>query len=166
VQGNAETRHNLISSIHLKPQRLEAHIAHLEQKHIRAAECCTQHEAYRTEDAEVILVGYGIVSRILRSAVDQGRARGVKLGLFRPVSLWPFPQRELELLATEKSFFVCELSWGQMVEDVRLAVGTHTPLKFYGRKGGMVPTAEEILHEVAEFRQSSFRAGSSVTARA
>ena len=88
-------------------------------------------EAYRTEDAEMILVGYGIVSRILRSIVDQGRARDMKLGLFRSVSLWPFSRHELELLASElKSFFVCELSWGQMVEDVRLAVGTHTPLKF------------------------------------
>ena len=167
VQGNAETRHNLISSICLRHQELEAHILHLEQKYAKAAECCTQHETYRTEDAEIILVGYGIVSRILRSAVDLGRARGVKLGLFRPVSLWPFPGRELEFLATElKSFFVCELSWGQMVEDVRLAVGTHTPLRFYGRKGGMVPTPEEILSEVGKFGKSVFGTTSFATARA
>jgi pyruvate/2-oxoacid:ferredoxin oxidoreductase alpha subunit len=157
VQGNAQTRHNLITSIHLQHQALEAHINHLEEKYKKAEECCTRYEAYRTRDASTILVGYGIVSRILRSVVDQGRAQGMKLGLFRPISLWPFPARELESLSAEpRSLFVCELSWGQMVEDVLLAVGRQVPVGFYGRKGGMVPTAEEILAKVVESTQSPF----------
>jgi pyruvate/2-oxoacid:ferredoxin oxidoreductase alpha subunit len=156
VQGNAATRHNVISSIHLQHQALEDHILSLEAKYAQAAEYCAQCQAYRTEDAEIILVGYGIVSRILRSVVDLGRQQGLKVGLFRPISLWPFPTRELGQLAAElKSFFVCELSWGQMVEDVRLAVGSHIPVHFYGRKGGMVPTTEEVLREVVKLDESS-----------
>ena len=155
VQGNAETRRNAISSIHLQHQALEDHILHLESKYARATECCTQCEVYRTEDAEIVLVGYGIVSRILRSVVDLGRLQGIRLGLFRPISLWPFPTRQLQELAAElKSFFVCELSWGQMVEDVRLAVGTNVPVHFYGRKGGMVPTTEEVLRELMKLKES------------
>jgi len=155
VQGNAATRHNAITSIHLQHQALEDHILHLEAKYAQAIECCSQSQVYRTEDAELILVGYGIVSRILRSVVDLGRLQGLKLGLFRPVSLWPFPARELRQLAAElKSFLVCELSWGQMVEDVRLAVGTHVPVHFYGRKGGIVPTTEEVLREVMKLGES------------
>jgi pyruvate/2-oxoacid:ferredoxin oxidoreductase alpha subunit len=150
VQGNAETRHNVISSIHLQHQALEDHILHLQAKCGRAAEHCTQCELYRTDDAEIILVGYGIVSRVLRSVVDLGRSQGIKLGLFRPISLWPFPNRELEQAAVECKFlFVCELSWGQMLEDVRLAVGTQFPVYFYGRMGGMVPTTEELLREAS-----------------
>ena len=153
VQGNSETRHNVISSIHLQHQALEDHILHLEAKYAQAVEYCSQSQTYRTEDAEVVLVGYGIVSRILRSVVDLGRQRGFRLGLFRPVSLWPFPARELGQLAAElKSFFVCELSWGQMIEDVRLAVGTHIPVHFYGRMGGIVPTTEEVLREVVKLK--------------
>jgi len=150
VQGNGETRHNMISSIHLQYQTLEDHVLHLQTKYQRAAEHCTQCELYRTDDAEVILVGYGIVSRMLRSVVDLGRSQGVKLGLFRPISLWPFSSRELEQAAgASKSLFVCELSWGQMLEDVRLAMGTQFPIYFYGRMGGMVPTTEELFRQVS-----------------
>jgi 2-oxoisovalerate ferredoxin oxidoreductase alpha subunit len=155
VQGNAATRCNVISSIHLQHQALEDHILHLEAKYAQAAEYCAQCQTYRTDDAEIVLVGYGIVSRILRSVVDLGRRQGLKLGLFRPISLWPFPTGELGQLAAElKSFFVCELSWGQMVEDVRLAIGAHLPVHFYGRKGGMVPSAEEVLREVVKLEES------------
>ena len=150
VQGNAQTRQNLISSIRLQPEAMERHINHLEKKYEVAAQCCTRFEAYRTEDAETVLVGYGIVSRILRSVVDKGRARGLRLGLFRPISLWPFPKQELRALAMEgKTFLVCELSWGQMVEDVRLSVGDQAAVHFHGRKGGMVPTPEELLQKIA-----------------
>jgi pyruvate/2-oxoacid:ferredoxin oxidoreductase alpha subunit len=155
VQGNAQTRCNLVSSIYLQHEAMERHINDLEKKYLVAVECCTRFEAYQTQDAEIVLVGYGIVSRILRSVVDQGRARGLRLGLFRPISLWPFPQKELRALAEEsKSFLVCELSWGQMLEDVRLSVGEQSPVHFYGRKGGMVPTPEELLQKIRETEAS------------
>jgi 2-oxoisovalerate ferredoxin oxidoreductase alpha subunit len=151
VQGNAQTRHNLVSSIHLHHEAMERHINELEKKYAVAAECCTRFEAYQTQDAEIVLVGYGIVSRILRSVVDLGRARGKRLGLLRPISLWPFPHKELRALAEEsKNLLVCELSWGQMLEDVRLSVAEQAPVHFYGRKGGVVPTPEELLHKVRE----------------
>ncbi|HVN82164.1 MAG TPA: 3-methyl-2-oxobutanoate dehydrogenase subunit VorB [Terriglobia bacterium] len=151
VQGNAQTRHNLISSIHLRHEAMERHVNDLEKKYAVAAECCTRHECYRTSEADIILVGYGIVSRILRSVVDQARAGSLKVGLFRPISLWPFPGKELRALAEQaKSLLVCELSWGQMLEDVRLAVGDLVPIHFHGRKGGMVPTPEELLRKIQD----------------
>ncbi len=151
VQGNAQTRHNLISSIFLQHEAMEKHINRLEEKYLLASRCCTRFESYLADDAEIVLVGYGIISRILKSVVNKGRAGGLKLGLFRPISLWPFPQTALKVLADEgKSFFVCELSWGQMLEDVRLSVGSQATIHFYGRKGGMVPTPDEVLCRLQE----------------
>ena len=101
-------------------------------------------ETYLPEDADVLLVGYGIVSRVLRSTVDLARQQGVKAGLFRPISLWPFPSQALAAAAKNcRRVMVVELSTGQMVEDVRLAVNGSKPVEFYGRVGGNVPSAEE-----------------------
>ena len=89
------------------------------------------------------------MSRLLRAAVDQARARGLKVGLFRPITLWPFPAREIAVLAQwVETFLTVELSNGQMVEDVRLAVNGERPVRFYSRVGGMVPTAEELLAQI------------------
>ena len=149
VQGNAQTRSHWISSIYLRHEDLETHVNHLEEKYAKAEDCCVLFEGFHLQDAEILLVGYGIVSRILHSVVELGRAHGVKLGLLRPISLWPFPKRELKALTARlKAVLVCELSWGQMVEDVRLVVGDRVPVHFYGRKGGMVPSPEEILDKV------------------
>jgi pyruvate/2-oxoacid:ferredoxin oxidoreductase alpha subunit len=95
------------------------------------------------------VVGFGIGSRVLRSTVDQLRAQGVKAGLFRPITLWPYPGRELrETAKYAKSVMVVELSTGMMVEDVRLSLNGSVPVEFYGRAGGNVPTPEEITAEV------------------
>jgi pyruvate/2-oxoacid:ferredoxin oxidoreductase alpha subunit len=91
-------------------------------------------------------VGYGIVSRVLRSAVDQARKQGMKVGLFRPITLWPFPTRQLQATALRAdNVLTVELSNGQMVEDVKLAVEGRRPVEFYGRVGGNVPSVEELL---------------------
>jgi 2-oxoisovalerate ferredoxin oxidoreductase alpha subunit len=149
VKGTAETRHNMISSIVLEPDALEAHIRHLESKYQLAQELESRHENYLTEDADVLLVGFGIVARVLRSAIDQLRAQGVKAGLFRPITLWPFPSRELrETAKNVKSVLAVELSTGMMVEDVRLALNGSVPVEYYGRVGGNVPSAEEITAQV------------------
>jgi 2-oxoisovalerate ferredoxin oxidoreductase alpha subunit len=103
-------------------------------------------EAYQLDDAEVVAVGYGIVSRVLRSAIAGARKKGLKVGLLRPISLWPFPSKKIRELARRvRSFLVVELSNGQMVDDVRLAVSGAKPVEFYGRMGGVVPTTEELL---------------------
>jgi pyruvate/2-oxoacid:ferredoxin oxidoreductase alpha subunit len=151
VQGNAQTRSNLVSSIYLKHEEQEQHVRHLEQKYTLAEACCTSGESYRTDDADFVLIGYGIVSRILRSTVDLGRQAGLRLGLFRPVSLWPFPKTALqELAAQAQCLLVCELSLGQMVEDVRLAVQDRLPVHFYGRQGGVTPTPQEVLKKALQ----------------
>jgi pyruvate/2-oxoacid:ferredoxin oxidoreductase alpha subunit len=150
VKGTPETRANLITSIYLEPDQLEEHQRRLEAKYIRAhAE--TRHETYQADDAEVLLVGYGIVSRVLRSTVEALRKTGLKAGLFRPISLWPFATEALaEAASRVQKILVVELSNGQMVEDVRLAVNGKVPVEFYGRVGGNVPSVEELQAQVLE----------------
>jgi len=151
VRGTPETRHNLISSIYLETNELEAHQREMEAKYIRAQKAETRYEIYQTEDAEILLVGFGIVSRVLRSAVEQARRQGLKVGLFRPISLWPFPSLSLANSAKNvEKVFVVELSNGQMVEDVRLALDGAVPVEFYGRAGGNVPSVEEIYGALVE----------------
>jgi pyruvate/2-oxoacid:ferredoxin oxidoreductase alpha subunit len=151
VQGTAGTRKNMITSIFLEADDLEEHQRCMEAKYIRARQTEARSEQYRTEDAELLVVGYGIVSRVLRSAVDQARKHGIKVGLFRPITLWPFPSIELAKagLRAEKILTV-ELSNGQMVEDVKLALEGKRPVEFFGRVGGNVPSVEELLAKIEE----------------
>lgn len=146
VRGTAEARRNLITSIYLEPDGLEAHVRKLEAKYRRAAEHETRAEAWRTEDAEIVLVGYGIVARVLKAVVEQARAGGMSVGLLRPITLYPFPSIELQRLSRRtRMFLVVELSNGQLWEDVRLAIEGRKPVELYTRVGGNVPSAEEIL---------------------
>ena len=149
VHGDAATRKNLISSIYLLPEELENHVRHLEAKYTDASRGTAMFEKYKTSDAEIITIGYGIVARILKTAVDRARERGIKAGLLRPITLWPFPTREIAFEAEwAKCFLTVELSNGQMVEDVRLAVNGERPVKFYSRVGGMVPSTDELLEQI------------------
>jgi 2-oxoisovalerate ferredoxin oxidoreductase alpha subunit len=149
VKGTPETRRNLISSIFLEPDDLEDHQRHLERKYQQIQKNETRWELYDADDADLLLVGYGITSRILRSAVEQARSQGQRVGLFRPISLWPFPSQALaRVAANAQKVLVVELSNGQMVEDVRLALNGKVPVEFYGRTGGNVPSVEEIHAEV------------------
>ncbi len=149
VNGTPETRKNMVSSIYLETDDLEDHQRRMEAKYVRAQQTETRREEYRTEDADLIVVGFGIVSRVLRSAVDEARKQGIKVGLFRPITLWPFPSKELAQAAKRADqVFVVELSNGQMVEDVRLALNGTKPVEFYGRVGGNVPSVEELLEKI------------------
>ena len=141
----------MITSIFLEVDDLEERQRKKEAKYIRARQKETRCEQYRTEDAELLVVGYGIVSRVLRSAVDEARKQGIRVGLFRPITLWPFPSKALaqEAMRAEK-LLVVELSNGQMVEDVRLALEGKRPAEFYGRVGGNVPSVEELLEKITE----------------
>jgi pyruvate/2-oxoacid:ferredoxin oxidoreductase alpha subunit len=151
VDGTARTRKNLISSIVLEPEELEAHNRRLQRKYESIANAEVRCETMHTEDADVILVGYGIVSRVLQSVVEVARSEGLRVGLLRPITLWPFPTRLVrELADTARLFFVSELSNGQMIDDVRLALAGKRPVRFYGRMGGVVPTTEEILGQLKE----------------
>jgi pyruvate/2-oxoacid:ferredoxin oxidoreductase alpha subunit len=146
VSGLPEHHQNLVSSIYLEPDRLEAHIRKLEAKYKVAERAETRCECWKTDDAEVILVGYGIMGRILKAVVELARAAGIRAGLLRPISLYPFPEEQIRVLSRRaKAFAVVELSTGQMLDDVRLALAGSRPVEFYGRTGGNVPSAEEVL---------------------
>jgi 2-oxoisovalerate ferredoxin oxidoreductase alpha subunit len=146
VTGTAATRKNLVSSIYLEPDALERHIRKLEARYQRAEREAARAECWRTEDAEVVLVGYGIVGRVLKAVVEQARARGMALGLLRPITLYPFPVEQVRAAGRgAKAFVVVEMSTGQLRDDVRLALDGRRPVEFFSRVGGNVPSAEEVM---------------------
>lgn len=149
VDGTDETTKNLICSIHLSPEDLEKHNTHLLEKYRKVEANEIRYEEYKTDDANVILIGYGVVSRLLISVVDEARRQGKRWGLLRPITLWPFPTEAIRSYVTQADrFFVCELSHGQMLEDVRLAVGNEKPIGFFYRCGGVVPSTEEVYEAI------------------
>ncbi|HUK19019.1 MAG TPA: 3-methyl-2-oxobutanoate dehydrogenase subunit VorB [Bryobacteraceae bacterium] len=147
VTGTAATRRNLVTSIFLEPDLLERHVRKLEAKYREAERCEVRVESWRTDDAEIVLVGYGIVGRVLKAVVEQARSRGIRAGLLRPITLYPFPAQQIRGLARmARMFAVVEMSTGQLVDDVRLALGGLRPVEFYSRVGGNIPEAEEVLN--------------------
>lgn len=160
VHGDAASRKNALTSIYLSHEALEKHELHLAKKYEGICDNEVRYEEYLTEDAEIVVVAYGIVSRVVRSAVDMARHYGIRAGLFRPITLYPFPTQPLAKISqvTER-FLTVELSNGQMVDDVRLALTRghackrRYPCDFYGRMGGCVPSTEEIF-EVIQNRMS------------
>lgn len=154
VRGDAGTRKNLIASIYLSHEELERHNRKLMAKYARATQELPEWRVYRMADAEVVLVGYGIVGRILRSVVDVARQHGIKAGLIRPVTLWPFPSPVIARVAEHvDQYLVVELSDGQMFQEVRNAVNGARPVAFYGRQGGVVPTPSEVFEVLAGLRE-------------
>jgi 2-oxoglutarate ferredoxin oxidoreductase subunit alpha len=140
---------NMIRSLLLKDGALEALNLKLQKKFDLMKKNEIKFEKYKTEDAGIIIVAYGTSSRISRAAVDKLRKKGIKAGLFRPISLWPFPYKALRAICKGKTkFLVVEMSSGQMVEDVRLAVQDDKKVYFYGRMGGSIPSEEEVISRV------------------
>ena len=154
--GKDKSERNLCSSIFLDVEELEEHNWHLYQKYQVVSDLFSEGEykdfaveEHLCDDAEIILVGYGIISRILKTVVEKCRKRGIKAGLLRPKVLWPFPTKVIQRLAEKTANFLCvEMSCGQMVEDVKLAVNGKKPVYFFGRTGGTIPSDFEILNEV------------------
>ncbi len=145
---------NVINSLHIQAPACEKHNIHLQAKYKTIRENEARWETLQTDDAELVLVAYGITSRIAQSAMEQARAAGMKVGLFRPITAWPFPYEALGALAKKaKAFLALELSAGQVVEDVRLAVNGAKPVYFYGRTGGMILSPKEVLGEVTKIMQ-------------
>lgn len=150
VCGNKETRGNLVTSIDLDFKELEEHNIKLQAKYDRIRESEVEYEEYRCEDAKVVLVSYGISSRIAKSAVDAAREEGIKTGLFRPISLFPFPSEELLALAERGcSFISVEMSDGQMRDDIRLATGCKD-VALVSRYGGNLIQRDQILERIRE----------------
>jgi 2-oxoisovalerate ferredoxin oxidoreductase alpha subunit len=151
VTGTRETRRNLVSSLHLDQDEMEAHNRAMEAKYREVERTEVRAEHYQTADAEIVLVGYGIVARILKAVTGQARAEGLRVGLLRPITLYPFPIAHFQRLARHaRMFLVVEMSNGQMVEDVRLALEGVRPVEFYNRMGGNAPSAEELMTVLRE----------------
>ena len=143
----------IVNSLLIEPDKLEAHIKHLEEKYAEIAKNETLYEEYMTDDAEIVLTAYGTVARIAKSAVHMLREKGIKAGLLRPITLYPFPSDAFLKTAQKDSVkkFVCmELSSGQMIEDVKLATHMLKPVEFFGRNGGNVMTPEDIVEFITK----------------
>jgi len=143
--------HNIINSLYLVPEGLEAKILERQKRYDIVTEKEVRYEAHGLEDADIVITAYGTTSRVVESAVKQLREEGYKIGVIRPITLWPFPTEVFQKAAeTAKAFLSVEMSMGQMVEDVRLAVAGKAPVHFFGRTGGIIPTPAEVVEKVKE----------------
>ena len=136
---------NVITSLELRPEAMERHNLHLQEKYQTIREREVRIEELQTEDAEYLIVAFGSAARIALKAIEDLRSEGIRVGLLRPITLWPFPTLRISQLASQvKGILTLEINAGQMVEDVRLAVEGRTPVAHYGKMGGIVPTPEEV----------------------
>jgi 2-oxoglutarate ferredoxin oxidoreductase subunit alpha len=139
---------NLVTSLHIVPEDLEQHNKKLSLKYKEISESEQLWEEYKTRDAKLVMVAYGTTARVCKAVVDMFREEGIAVGLLRPITLWPFPSQILNKLADQAdNFLTVEMSMGQMIDDVRLAVNGKKPIHFYGRSGGMLPVARDIYQE-------------------
>jgi len=151
-----QRKHNIVNSLSLVPEELEAlNIARYE-RYKQVEENEVMYEEYLTEDAEYCVVAFGIAARVAKNAVNAARAKGIKVGLFRPITLWPFPKKALfELSKHVKKFLSVELSMGQMIEDVELAIKCSRPVELCNRVGGMIPSSEQVLAKLEEMAKEA-----------
>jgi 2-oxoglutarate ferredoxin oxidoreductase subunit alpha len=151
VTGAGGRKQNIVRSLWLKDGVLEELNNKLQAKYQQVQKNEVLYEEYQLDDVEIVVVAYGVAARIVRGAVNKAREEGIKVGLIRPVTLWPFPTEQISRAAEEfRIFLVVEMSAGQMVEDVKLAVAGKAPVLFYGRAGGGVPTVDEILDKIKQ----------------
>ncbi len=150
--GRPATRKpNIITSLELTSEVMEQRNLHLQEKYseIKAKE--VRFETQQLDDADYMIVSFGSASRIAESAIEIAREEGIKVGLFRPITLWPFPEEQIRKAAEgKKGILVAEINAGQMVEDVRLAVNGAVPVAHFGRLGGIVPEPDEIVNALKE----------------
>ena len=152
IYGNKESQKNLVTSIRMNAEEMEALNIKLQKVYAKMEENEVRYDEFMVDDAECVVVAYGITSRMAYSSVEDLRAKGLKVGLLRPKTLFPFPKKRLmELTKSAKLFVVLELSNGQMVDDVRLATEFKRPIEFYGRMGGFVPEQTEFAKKIEEF---------------
>ncbi len=140
---------NIINSLYIEPEVLEDLVKERYERYekIKAEE--QRAEEFMTEDAEIVVVAFGASSRVARSAIKAAREEGIKVGMIRPITVWPFPDKTIEkVVPTAKKFLCVEMNMGQMVDDVRLVVNGRKPVEFFGRTGGVIPTPAEVLDQI------------------
>ena len=146
---NCQRPHNIINSLSLVPEELEKLNFARFERYAQIEEKEPMWEEFMLEDAEVAVVAFGIAARVSKNAVLAARAQGIKAGMLRPITLWPFPKKALDRAAnTVKHFISVELNMGQMIEDVQLAIGCRRPVSLCNRAGGMIPTPEDVLAKI------------------
>ena len=151
VTGKTNRKRNIVTSLDLLAEKMEAHVRKLMKKYDRMEQEDLRYETFNCEDAEYLFVAYGSSARIAQKAVQLARAKGIKAGLLRPITLFPFPKQQLFELADQvKGVLSVELSAGQMVDDVRLSVEHKVPVEHFGRTGGVIHTPEEILEALEQ----------------
>ena len=142
---------NILTSLELKPEEMEKHNIHLQKKYATIKENEVRFEATDCEDADYVIVAFGSASRIAQKAVEIAAEEHIKVGLFRPITLWPFPEKQIaEVAKGKKGILVAEINAGQMVQDVRLAINGAVPVEHFGRLGGIVPEPNEIVAALKE----------------
>ena len=142
---------NVITSLELKSEVMEQRNLHLQEKYRKIRENEVRYETKFMDDAEYMIVAFGSAARIAEKTIEMARAEGIKVGLFRPITLWPFPTNEIAAAAAKvKGVLVAEINAGQMIDDVRLAVNGKVPVEHYGRLGGIVPEPEERVKVLKE----------------
>ena len=150
-------KHNIVNSLYLKPDELEVKNFERYQKYAVVEENEPMWEEYMMEDAEICVVAFGIASRVAKNAVVAARAEGIKAGLIRPITLWPFPKKALAAAAEKVNGFISvELNMGQMIEDVRLATECKKPVALCNRAGGMIPSPEEVLESLRKAQKGVY----------
>lgn len=145
----ASRERNFITSLHIKSEDMEKHVQHIYRKYDEIKKNEVRFEEILTDDAEYMIVAYGLSARICHKAVNMLREKGIKAGLLRPITLFPFPEERINQLADKmKIILTVEMNTGQMVEDVRLSVNGKVPVHFFGRFGGMIPDPDEIVNKL------------------
>lgn len=151
VGTGGKRKHNVINTLYMTPEELEDTVLEREKKYDIIRKNEVRYESAYLDDAEYIICSYGTTSRVVQTAVAQMRGEGIKAGIIRPVSLWPFPYDVMNKAADKaKAFLSVEMSMGQMVEDIRIAVNGKVPVYFTGRTGGVIPTPKEVIDKVKE----------------
>ncbi|MBQ8611988.1 MAG: 3-methyl-2-oxobutanoate dehydrogenase subunit VorB [Oscillospiraceae bacterium] len=154
---NGERKHNIVNSLYLKPDELEAKNFSRYERYKLVEENETMWEEYMMEDAELCVVAFGIAARVAKNAVAAARSEGIRVGLIRPITLWPFPSAPLLKAAEQvKGFVSVELNMGQMIEDIRLATQCKRPVSLCNRCGGMIPSPEEVLASIRKAQKGEF----------
>ena len=154
---NGERKHNIVNSLYLKADELEVKNFERFERYKLIEENEPMWEEYMMEDAELCVVAFGIASRVAKNAVAAAREEGIKVGMIRPITLWPFPTKALAAAADKvKGFISVELSMGQMIEDVRLATGCKKPVSLCNRCGGMIPSPDEVLDSIRKAQKGEF----------
>ena len=149
-------RHNIVNSLYLNPEELERKNFERYERYRAVEENEAMYEAYRMEDADICVVAFGIAARVAKNAVAAARAEGIRAGLIRPITLWPFPTKALQAAADQaKSFISVELNMGQMIEDIRLATPCRRPVSLCNRAGGMIPSPDQVLQSIREAQKGA-----------